>query len=156
MIPTAFSVIAIKQYTVCARQEASEAQSASEWRCYSIGLVSMEAGIQETASYMVSRCGHTSRPRPSHYSPCRTNNETKWSRRASHGYDNGGATVEWASSLARTILSLFTCRESIQQLQDRLAIMIGDGTGIRNNATLAVVLLALRCGEMIHPFTVFR
>jgi hypothetical protein len=34
--------------------------------------------------------------------------------------------------------------------------MIGDGAGIRNNATLAVVLLALRCGEMIHPFMVFR
>ena len=66
------------------------------------------------------------------------------------------ATVESASSLAWTILSLFTYRESIQQLQDRLAIMIGNGAGIGNNATLAVVLLALRCGEMIHPFRVLR
>ena len=41
-------------------------------------------------------------------------------------------------------------------MQDRLAIIIGDGTAIRNNATLAVVLLALRCGEMIHPFMVLR
>jgi hypothetical protein len=68
----------------------------------------------------------------------------------------GAGTIESASSLAWTILSLFTYRESIQLLQDRLAIIIGDGAGILNNATLAVALLALRCGEMIHPFMVLR
>jgi hypothetical protein len=37
-----------------------------------------------------------------------------------------------------------------------LAIIIGDGRDIRNNATLATAILALKCGEMIHPFEVLR
>lgn len=35
-------------------------------------------------------------------------------------------------------------------------MLIGDGREIRNNATLATAILALRCGEMIHPFMVLR
>ena len=54
------------------------------------------------------------------------------------------------------ILALFVYQESVEELKNRLAIIIGDGRDIRNNATLAIAILALKCGEMIHPFVVLR
>ena len=59
-------------------------------------------------------------------------------------------------SLAWSILTLFVYQESVENLKARLATLIGDGRDIRNNATLATAILALRCGEMIHPFMVLR
>jgi len=65
-------------------------------------------------------------------------------------------TIESASSLAWAILSLYTYQRSVQQLQNRLAVILGNGAFMSNSATLATVLLALRCGEMMHPFMVLR
>ena len=66
------------------------------------------------------------------------------------------ASVDSVSSLAWCILSLFVYQESVEPLKNRLATIMGDGRDIRNNATLATALLALKCGEMIHPFVVLR
>ena len=66
------------------------------------------------------------------------------------------ASVYSVSSLAWCILSLFVYQEPIGGLKTRLATVIGDGCDIRNNATLATAILALKCGEMIHPFEVLR
>ena len=66
------------------------------------------------------------------------------------------ATIEAVESLAWSILSLFVYQEPVEDLKVRLATLIGDGRDIRNNATLATAILALRCGEMIHPFVVLR
>ena len=66
------------------------------------------------------------------------------------------ASVDSVSSLAWCILSLFVYQEPIGGLKNRLATIIGDGRDIRNNATLATAILALKCGEMIHPFEVLR
>ena len=66
------------------------------------------------------------------------------------------ARVDSVSSLAWCILSLFVYQESVEALKNRLATIMGDGRDIRNNATLATGLLALKCGEMIHPFVVLR
>jgi hypothetical protein len=66
------------------------------------------------------------------------------------------ASIESAESLAWCILTLFAYQESVDHLKTRLATLIGDGRVIRNNATLATAILALRCGEMIHPFMVLR
>jgi hypothetical protein len=60
------------------------------------------------------------------------------------------------SSLAWCILTLFVYQESVEALKNRLATIMGDGRDIRNNATLATGLLALKCGQMIHPFLVLR
>jgi hypothetical protein len=156
VIPTAFSVIAIKQYTVCARREASEArirlgvEMLFDRACVDGGWnsgnsvvygVPLQPHVEATAIALLALQDEQRNEV--------VEKSLLWLRQRA-------ATVESASSLAWTILSLFTYRESIEELQDRLAIMIGDGAGIRNNATLAVVLLALRCGEMIHPFMVFR
>jgi hypothetical protein len=65
-------------------------------------------------------------------------------------------SIESVESLAWCILTLFAYQEPIEHLRARLATLIGDGRETRNNATLATSLLALRCGEMIHPFVVVR
>jgi hypothetical protein len=156
VIPTAFAVVAIKQYTVCARREDAEArirlgvEMLFDRACVHGGWnsgnsvvygVPLQPHVEASAIALLAL---QDEPR----------NEVV--EKSLLWLQQRAATVESVSSLAWTILSLFTYRESIQQLQDRLAIMIGDGAGIRNNATLAVVLLALRCGEMIHPFMVLR
>jgi len=51
---------------------------------------------------------------------------------------------------------LFVYQESVEELKNRLATIMGDGRDMRNTATLATALLALKCGEMIHPFVVLR
>ena len=57
----------------------------------------------------------------------------------------------------RGAFSACSCIKSpLSRLKNRLATIIGDGRDIRNNATLATAILALRCGEMIHPFVVLR
>jgi hypothetical protein len=53
-------------------------------------------------------------------------------------------------------VTLFVYQRRIEELKRRVAAIVGDGSAIRNNATLATALLALRCGEMIHPFMVLR
>ena len=156
VIPTAFSVIAIKQYTVCARREASEAR--------------IRLGVEMLLYRACVDGGWNSGNSVVYGVPLRPHVEATaiallalQDERRNEVVDKSllwlqqrAAMVGSASSLAWAILSLFTYREPIQQLQDRLADIIGDGAGMRNNATLAVVLLALRCGEMIHPFMVFR
>lgn len=57
-----------------------------------------------------------------------------------------------AASLAWAILSLFVYQVPVRELKERLSTLVGDVGQIRDNATLATALLALRCGEMIHPF----
>lgn len=64
--------------------------------------------------------------------------------------------IDSVSSLAWCILSLFVYQEPVGGLKNRLAAIVGDGRDVRNNATLATAILALKCGEMIHPFQVLR
>jgi hypothetical protein len=66
------------------------------------------------------------------------------------------ASIDAVTSLAWCILSLFVYQEPVDGLKNRLATIIGDGRDIQDNATLATAILALRCGEMIHPFMVLR
>jgi hypothetical protein len=66
------------------------------------------------------------------------------------------ADIDSVSSLAWCILSLFVYQEPVAELKNRLAAIVGDGRDIRNNAALATTILALKCGEMIHPFEVLR
>jgi hypothetical protein len=66
------------------------------------------------------------------------------------------ASIESVESLAWCMLTLFAYQEPIEHLRARLTTLIRDGRETRNNATLATALLALKCGEMIHPFVVLR
>jgi hypothetical protein len=77
--------------------------------------------------------------------------------RASLGWlKQKSAAIESVESLAWCILCLFVYQEPVDHLKAGLATLVGDGRDIRNNATLATAILALRCGEMIHPFVVLR
>lgn len=156
VIPTAFSVIAIQQFTVCNRSEASErrirlgVEMLLDRACVGGGWNSgnsivygtpLRPHIEATAIALLAL-------QDDRHNKV-VENSLAWLREQA-------AKAESASSLAWSILSLFTYQQSIRDLQDRLAAITGDDYKTRNNATLATVLLALRCGEMIHPFMVLR
>jgi hypothetical protein len=156
VIPTAFALIAIKQYTVCARREAAErrirlaVEMLFDRACVDGGWnsgngvvygVPLRPHVEATAIALLA---------------LQDEGRNEVIERSLRWLRQQATAVEAPSSLAWTILSLFTYQESIQQLQDRLSEMIGEQADVQNNATLAAGLLALRCGEMIHPFMVLR
>jgi hypothetical protein len=156
VIPTAFSVIAIKQYTVCARREASEAR--------------IRLGVEMLFDRACVDGGWNSGNSVVYGVPLRPHVEaTAVALLALQDEPHGEivqASVNWlesqaheidaVSSLSWSILTLFIYLRPIDELKRRLAAIVGDGSSIRNNGTLATALLALRCGEMIHPFMVLR
>ena len=156
VIPTAFSVVAVKQFTVCNRSEASEKR--------------IRLGVEMLLDRACVGGGWNSGnsivygvPLPAHVEA------TAVALLALQDEPRGGivqASVNWlesrvdeidaVSSLSWCILTLFVYQRRIDNLKQRLAAIVGDGSTIRSSATLATALLALRCGEMIHPFMVLR
>jgi len=156
VIPTAFSIIAIKQFTVCNRSEASEKRihlgvdMLLDRACIDGGWnsgnsvvygVPLRAHVEATAIALLAL---QDEPRSE-----LTQRSLVWLKKEADSVDS-------VSSLAWCILSLFVYQESVEALKNRLAKIMGDGREVRNNATLATALLALKCGEMIHPFVVLR
>jgi len=156
VIPTAFSIIAIKQFTVCNRSEASEnrihlgVEMLLDRACVDGGWnsgnsvaygVPLRPHVEATAIALLAL---QDEPRSE-----LTQRSLVWLKKEADSIDS-------VSSLAWCILSLFVYQESVEALKNKLATIMGDGRDIRNNATLATALLALRCGEMIHPFVVLR
>lgn len=156
VIPTAFGVIALKQFTVCNRSEPSEkrirlgiemlldrACAGGGWNSGNriVYGVPLPAHIEATAIALLALQDEERTP-VIHAS-------LAWLKQRS-------ASIESVESLAWCILCLFVYQEPVNDLKTRLAALIGDAREIRNNATLATAILALRCGEMIHPFVVLR
>lgn len=156
VIPTAFSVLAIKQFTVCNRRDASEKRirlgvdMLLDRACIGGGWnsgnsvvygVPLSAHVEATAIALLALQDEERRPA--------IRMSLAWLKQKS-------TDIESVESLAWSILSLFVYQEPVDQLKTRLAALIEDGRGIRNNATLATAILALKCGEMIHPFEVLR
>jgi hypothetical protein len=156
VIPTAFSIIAIKQFTACNRSEASEKRihlgvdMLLDRACIDGGWnsgnsvvygVPLRAHVEATAIALLAL---QDEPRSE-----LTQRSLVWLKKEADSVDS-------VSSLAWCILSLFVYQESVEALKNRLATITGDGREVRNNATLATALLALKCGEMIHPFVVLR
>jgi hypothetical protein len=156
VIPTAFSLVAIKQFTACNRTEASEkrihlgVEMLLDRACVSGGWnsgngvvygVPLRPHIEATAIALLAL---QDEPRGEI-----VQSSLKW-------LESQARDVEAISSLSWCILTLFVYQRPIQELKRRLAAIVENGSPIRNNATLATALLALRCGEMIHPFLVLR
>ena len=156
VIPTAFSVIALKQYTVCNRLEASEKRIrlgvemlldrvcvAGGWNSGNslVYGVPLRPHVEATAIALLAL-------QDEHRSVMIDKSLDLLKRRA--------ASVDAITSLAWCILSLFVYQEPVDGLKNRLAILIGDGNKIQDNAALATAILALNCGEMIHPFVILR
>jgi len=154
VIPTAFSIVAIKQTTICNRSAEAEnrirlgTEMLLDRACPNGGWnsgnsvvygVPMRPHVEATA---IALLGLQNEPRGAV-----VENSLSWLQQKT-------ATLESVSSLAWSILSLFVYQQPVQELKKKLAAVVEDGR-IRNNATLATALLALRCGEMIHPFMVF-
>jgi hypothetical protein len=156
VIPTAFSIIAIKQFTVCNRSEASEKRihlgvdMLLDRACVDGGWnsgnsvvygVPLRPHVEATAIALLA---------------LQDEGRSDVIQRSLAWLNKEVPRVDSVSSLAWCILSLFVYQESVEELKNRLATLMGDGRDIRNNATLATALLALKCGEMIHPFEVLR
>jgi hypothetical protein len=156
VIPTAFSIIAIEQFTVCNRSEESEkrihlgVEMLLDRACVDGGWnsgnsvvygVPLRPHVEATAVALLA---------------LQDEQRTEMIQKSLSWLRQNAASVDSVSSLAWCILSLFVYQEPIGGLKNRLATIVGDGRDIRNNATLATALLALKCGEMIHPFVVLR
>jgi len=156
VIPTAFSMVAIKQYTVCNRLAAAEnrirlgADMLVDRACVGGGWnsgnsvvygVPLPPHVEATAIALLALQDEERTP------VIRTT--LAWLKQRS-------ASIASAESLAWCILTLFAYQEPVDHLKTRLATLVGDGRDIHNNATLATAILALRCGEIIHPFMVLR
>ena len=156
VIPTAFSIIAIKQFTACNRSEASEkrihlgVEMLLDRACVGGGWnsgnsvvygVPLRPHIEATAIALLA---------------LQDERRSELIQRSLVWLKKEADSVDSVSSLAWCILSLFVYQESVEALKNRLATIMGDGRDIRNNATLATGILALKCGEMIHPFVVLR
>jgi hypothetical protein len=156
VVPTAFSVIATKQFTTCSRTRLSENRirlgvemlldrvcADGGWNAGNSVVYGVPLGphVEATAIALLAL---QDEPRG------------EVIERSLQLLRRLAPAVESISSLAWCILSLFVYQEPIELLKNRLATMVKDGAEVRNNATLATALLALRCGEMIHPFLVLR
>jgi hypothetical protein len=156
VIPTAFSIIAIEQFTVCNRSEESEkrihlgVEMLLDRECVDGGWnsgnslvygVPLRPHIEATAIALLA---------------LQDEQRIEMVQKSLSWLRQNAASVDSVSSLAWCILTLFVYQESVEPLKNRLATIMGDGREVRNNATLATALLALKCGEMIHPFVVLR
>ncbi len=156
VIPTAFSIIAIKQFTVCNRSEGSEKRihlgvdMLLDRACVDGGWnsgnsvvygVPLRPHVEATAIALLA---------------LQDERRSAVIQRSLAWLNKEVPHVDSVSSLAWCILSLFVYQESVEELKNRLATIMGDGRDIQNNATLATALLALKCGEVIHPFVVLR
>src|SRR5216683_3063401 len=156
VLPTAFSIIAIKQFTVCKRSEESEkrihlgVEMLLDRACVDGGWnsgnslvygVPLRPHVEATAIALLA---------------LQDEQRTEMVQKSLSWLRQNATSVDSVSSLAWCILTLFVYQEPIGGLRNRLATIIGNGRDIRNNATLATAILALKCGEMIHPFEVLR
>ena len=156
VIPTAFTLVALKQFTACARSELADGRIRTgidmllDRACLGGGW---NAG--NSVVYGVPLAAHVE-PTAIALLALQDGPRTELVRQSVAWLKARAAELQSVSSLAWAILALFIYQERIHELKERLSGLVGDGARIRNNAALTVVVLALRCGEEIHPFAVLR
>jgi hypothetical protein len=134
VIPTAFSVVAIKQSTVCNRSEASEkrirlgVEMLLDRTCVGGGWnsgnsivygVPLRPHVEATAIALLALQDESRA-------------EIVWT--SVKWLESQAGHIQAVSSLAWCILTLFVYRKPIEDLKRRLATIMGNGNGIRNNA----------------------
>jgi hypothetical protein len=155
-IPTALSIVALKQFTACSRGQVSEkrirlgvemlldrACDGGGWNAGNSAVygVPLTPHVEATAIALLALQDEERSPV--------IHAGIEWLKGRS-------ASIRSVESLAWCILSLFAYQEPVERLKTALAAKLSESIGIENNATLAAALLALKCGEMIHPFEVPR
>ena len=156
VIPTAFSVIALKQFNACNRSDIAERRIRTgiemlvDRACIGGGWnagnrvacgMSLAPHVEATA---VALMALRDEPRT-----LLIEESLDWLR-------NRASILQAVSSLAWSILSLFLFGIPVDSLKSRLVAQVNDPSRIRNNATLAVAALGLQSGEAIHPFALIR
>lgn len=156
VIPTAFSLIALKRFTACTRPELSDNR-------IRIGVEMLLDRACIGGGWNAGNSVVYGQPLAPHVEPTAIALLALQDERRGALIESSlkllrarAAEVQSVSSLGWAILTLFLYGESIRELKQRLAALVGDGAQIRNNATLAVAALALQCGETIHPFALAR
>ena len=156
VIPTAFSVIALKQYTVCNRLEASEKR-------INLGVEMLLDRVCVGGGWNAGNSVVYGGPLLPHVEATaiallalQDEHRSVMIDKSLEWLKLNAASIDAVTSLAWCILSLFSYQEPVDGLKNRLATIIGNGRDIQDNATLATAILALRCGEIIHPFVVLR
>jgi hypothetical protein len=155
-IPTAFSVVALKQFNACSPRHESKArlrlgvEMLQDRACVGGGWnagnsvvygVPLTPHVETTAIALLALQDEERSPV--------IHAGLEWLKARA-------ASIQSVESLAWCILSLFVYQEPVGQLKKTLAMKLGESMGIENSATLAAALLALKAGEMIHPFEVLR
>jgi hypothetical protein len=156
VIPTAFSLIALKQFTACTRSKLSAGRIRTgvdmllDRACVGGGWnagnsvvygVALAPQVEPTAIALLA---------------LQDEPQSELIRQSLAWLKAQTAGRHSVSGLAWAILTLFIYQEQILELKERLAGIVADGVRIRNHATLATAALALNCGETIHPFAVIR
>jgi hypothetical protein len=156
VIPTAFAIVALKQFTACNRVEAANRRirtgvdmlfdrvcvgggwNAGNRMVYGMPLT---PHVEATAIALMALQDEPQSPL--------IFESLSWLRRQT-------ANVTAVSSLAWSILSLFLFGLPVQGLKSQLAVQVEDPSRIADNAALAMAALGLTCGETIHPFAIIR
>lgn len=152
VVPTSFSVLALKQWLACQSD------------------VGAKARVKTGVSMLIDRCctdgGWNAGNKtvfgsalPSHIEPTAvallalqgesgsfTNRSLEWLARNATGHQVSVMAQSWS------VLSLFVYGLNVHNLKIALANRLRQTAEIQDNVSLALAILALRVGEVIHPF----
>jgi len=152
-MPTALTIVSLKQWTNCKpEQRATDRAKIGipmllDRRCIEGGWnagnpivygSALPAHIEPTAVALLGLQGMPS---------AETVRSVDWLYRAA----DGQSSIE---ALSWSVLTLFLYDRSIQALKTKLGDRVKGQENIADNSTLALAILALRRGEIIHPFEV--
>jgi squalene cyclase len=156
VIPTAFAVIALKQFTACNRSKAADRRIRTgvamllDRACVGGGWnagnriafgMPLTPHVEATAVALMALQGEPKTPL--------ITRGVEWLR-------GQAENLRAVSSLGWSILSLFLFGYPVDDLKSRLAARVNDPGQIGNNATLAAAALGQQCGETIHPFALIQ
>ena len=156
VIPTAFAVIALKQFSACTRSDVADRRIRTgvemlvDRACVGGGW---NTGIR--AAYGTLVTPHVEATAVA-LMALQDEPRTRLIEESLAWLRHQASILHVVSSLAWSILSLFLFGISVDDLKSRLVVQLNDPSRIRNNATLAVAALGLQCGETIHPFALIR
>jgi len=153
VIPTALSIIVLKQWTNCKADQRATARA-------EVGIsMLLDRGCVEGGWNAGNKIVYRS-ALPPHMEPTAVALLALQGRPAA----DTARSVDWLSraaddqvsieGLAWSVLTLFLYGHSIQALKAKLSNQALKSGDIQDNFTLALAILALRCGETIHPFEV--
>lgn len=153
-IPTALALVALKQFTVCEPSEVARGRIGTGIKML-LDRACLGGGWNAGNSivYGVPLRAHIE---PTCVALLALQNEKRDDAVAKslRYVSRQAVSTPSVTALAWSILTLFVYQEPIDELKGRLSNLLADPNRIENNATLATAILALHCGETIHPFEV--